>query len=228
VAVRVAAIIPARNEAETIAPVVDAARRARSVDEVIVVDNGSSDDTAAAAAMSGVRVLFEPAQGKGEAMRRGVAATAAEIVVFLDADLLGLEPRHVDLLVRKVSSGVADMACGLCDRGSFWNTLQLRHLPILSGQRALRRTLFEALEAKEASGYRVEIALNSLVAQRGLRRHVQVLPGVTHRMQEEKAPNPVTGFARKLRMLLSAGWSFVSFRFRHRVLDGILEVLSQR
>ena len=64
------------------------------------------------------------------------------------------------------------MACGLCDRGSTRNTLALHHLPILSGQRALRRELFEALEPDEASGYKVEAALNSLVAQRKLRRHL--------------------------------------------------------
>lgn len=225
---RVAAIIPAWNEAETIGPVIAAARRASSVDEVIVVDNDSSDHTADMAAAYGVRVLFEPIQGKGEAMTRGVASTTADVIVFLDADLLGLEPRHVDALVRKVLSGEADMACGLCDRGSTLNTLHLHHLPILSGQRALDRRLFEALEPDEASGYKVEAALNSLVAQRKLRRHLQILTGVRHRMKEEKAKNPVTGFLRKVRMLLSACWAYVSFSFRHRVLDEIVAALSQR
>jgi glycosyltransferase involved in cell wall biosynthesis len=224
----VAAIIPAWNEAETIGPVIAAARRASSVDEVIVVDNDSSDHTADMAAAYGVRVLFEPIQGKGEAMTRGVASTTADVIVFLDADLLGLEPRHVDALVRKVLSGEADMACGLCDRGSTLNTLHLHHLPILSGQRALDRRLFEALEPDEASGYKVEAALNSLVAQRKLRRHLQILTGVRHRMKEEKAKNPVTGFLRKVRMLLSACWAYVSFSFRHRVLDEIVAALSQR
>ena len=43
-----------------------------------------------------------------------------------------------------------------------------------------------------------------------------------HRTKEEKAKNPVTGFLRKLRMLLSACWTYVSFSFRHRVLDEIV------
>jgi glycosyltransferase involved in cell wall biosynthesis len=223
----VAAIIPAWNEAETIGPVIAAARRALCVDEVIVVDNGSSDDTAEIASAYGVRVLFEPIQGKGEAMRRGVAATTAGVVVFLDADLIGLEPRHVDSLAGKVLRGEAEMACGLCDRGSTLNTLQV-HLPIISGQRALHRRLFDALAPDEASGYRVEAALNSLVAQRKLRRHLQILTGVRHRTQEEKAKNPVTGFLRKLRMLSSAWWTYVSWSFRHRVVAEIVAVLSQR
>jgi glycosyltransferase involved in cell wall biosynthesis len=226
--VKVAAIIPAWNEAETIGPVIAAARRAATVDEVIVVDNASTDHTADVADAYGVRVLFEPIQGKGEAMARGVAATDAEVIVFLDADLLGLEPRHVDALTGRILGGDADMACGLCDRGSTLNTLHLHHLPILSGQRALHRSLFEALETDEASGYKVEAALNSLVSQRKLRRHLQILTGVRHRMKEEKAKNPVTGFLRKVRMLLSACWAYVSFRFRHRVLDEIVAAWSQR
>ncbi|HVR28400.1 MAG TPA: glycosyltransferase [Thermoanaerobaculia bacterium] len=223
-----AAIIPAWNEAETIGPVIAAARRAAAVDEVIVVDNGSEDDTTAVAASHGACVIFEPTQGKGEAMRTGVASTDADVVVFLDADLLGLRSEHVDALVGTVLRRDADMACGLCDRGSALNTLHLHYLPILCGQRALRRELFEALEPREASGYKVEAALNSLVAQRKLRRHLQVLTGVHHRMKEEKAKNPVTGFVRKVRMLLSACWTYVSFKFRHHVVDEILDVLSHR
>jgi polyisoprenyl-phosphate glycosyltransferase len=220
--VRVAAIIPAWNEADTIGPVIAAARGARTVDEVIVVDNGSTDATAEVAASYGVRVVVEPIQGKGEAMRRGVASTSASVIVFLDGDLYGLEPRHVEALANRILSGRADMACGLCDRGSTRNTLGLHYFPILSGQRALRRDLFEALAPGEVSGYKVEVALNSLVAQRKLRRRVFVLTGVRHRTQEDKAPDPVTGFVRKLRMFVSAYWTCVSLSFRHRVLDEIV------
>jgi glycosyltransferase involved in cell wall biosynthesis len=224
----VAAIIPAWNEAETIGRVIDAARSSRLVDEVIVVDNGSTDETAEIALSRGARVVSEATQGKGEAMRRGVASTPAEVIVFLDADLYGLEARHVDALATRILSGRADMACGLCDRGSTRNFLQLHYLPVLSGQRALRRAVFEALAPEEASGYKVEAALNSLAAQRKLRRRLFILTGVRHRTREEKVSNPVMGFLRKLGMLLSAGWSWVSFSFRHRVLDGIAAPRSER
>lgn len=102
---RVAAVIPALNEEQTVADVVTAAREARLVDEVIVVDNASSDGTARAAAAAGARVVPEPTRGKGEAMRTGVAATDADVIVFLDADLVGLRSDHVDALVNPCSTG---------------------------------------------------------------------------------------------------------------------------
>ena len=74
----------------------------------------------------------------------------------------------------------------------------------------------------------MEVALNSLVAQRKLRRRVFILTGVRHRTQEDKASNPVTGFVRKLRMFVSAYWTYVSFSFRHRVLDGIVAARADR
>ena len=67
-------------------------------------------------AAHGAQVVAEPLTGKGEAMRAGVDATDAEVIVFLDADLVGLRPDHVDALVRAVRDG-AGMACGLFDRG---------------------------------------------------------------------------------------------------------------
>ena len=147
---RVAVVIPARNEEETVADVVAAAHRARLVDEVIVVDNGSSDGTASAAAGQGARVVTEPVSGKGEAMHTGVAATDAEVIVFLDADLIGLRPDHVDCLVEALLDG-AGMACGLFDRGPLLNPLFVHVLPTLTGERALRRELFEALRDRTVS-----------------------------------------------------------------------------
>ncbi|MGH9112779.1 MAG: glycosyltransferase [Acidimicrobiales bacterium] len=214
---RSVAVIPAWNEAETVGTVVYAALDARLVDEVVVVDNASTDDTAAVAAQHGARVVHEPTAGKGEAMRAGVAAvTDADIIVFLDADLVGLRSDHIDGLVAAVVDGETDMACGLFDRGPVANPIFLEGLPVLTGQRALRRELFDQLDLKDVRGYRVEAALNSLVAQQGLRRCDQVLPGLWHRTKEEKLANPVVGFVTKLGMLASACWSYTRFALARR------------
>jgi glycosyltransferase involved in cell wall biosynthesis len=197
--------------------VVYAALDAPLVDDVVVVDNASTDATAAVAAVHGATVVREPTPGKGEAMRAGVAAAAdADVIVFLDADLVGLRPHHVDALVASVLADDADMACGLFDRGPVANPIFLEGLPVLTGQRALRRDLFQALDLRDVRGYRVEAALNSLVAHRGLRRRDQVLPGLWHRTKEEKLANPVLGFVTKLAMLASACWSYTRFAVARR------------
>jgi glycosyltransferase involved in cell wall biosynthesis len=214
---RTAAVIPAWNEAATVGAVIYAALDARLVDDVIVVDNASADATANVAAAHGACVVHEPTPGKGEAMRAGVAAAPdADVIVFLDADLVGLRPDHVDRLLASVIADDTDMACGLFDRGPVANPIFLEGLPVLTGQRALRRALFEQLDLRDVRGYRVEAALNSVVAQRGLRRRDQVLPGLWHRTKEEKLANPVVGFITKLGMLASACWSYARFALARR------------
>ncbi len=213
---RTAAVIPARNEAQTVGAVVRTALQARRVDEVIVVDNASDDGTAAAATHAGARVVACLDEGKGQAMAAGVAATDAEIVVFLDADLIGLWPWHVDRLVDTVIEGTAGMACGLFDRGPVLNPIFLKALPILTGQRALHRTIFEALDARDIKGYKVEAALNSLCAERDLLVEAFVCTGLWHRTKEEKFNTPAEGFARKVSMLAVASWGYLSYSLRRR------------
>ena len=211
---RVAAVIPARNEEGTVADVVRAAQEARLVDEVIVVDNASSDGTARAAAAQGALIVTEPLPGKGEAMKAGVAATDAELIVFLDADLVGLRPEHVDALVEAVLGG-AGMACGLFDRGPVLNPVFVHLLPALTGERALRRELFESVTPDFLHGYRIEAALNSLAAEQGLPVVRFVCPGMWHRPKERKL-GPVHGFAAKVSMLLTAVFAYVLWRIRAR------------
>ena len=223
---RVAVVIPARNEEETVADVVAAAQRAGLVDEVIVVDNGSSDGTPFAAAAQGARVVTEPLPGKGEAMHAGVAATDAEVIVFLDADLVGLRPTHVDALVQALLDG-AGMACGLFDRGRLLNPLFVRVLPALTGERALGRELFEALTPEFVRGYRVEAGLNSLAKDRGLPVARFVCPGMWHRPKEKKL-GPLRGFAAKVSMLLTAVLAYLLWRVRARPAATARRVLRAR
>jgi glycosyltransferase involved in cell wall biosynthesis len=213
---KVAAVIPARNEEATVGDVVAAACAASTVDEVIVVDNGSSDDTARRAAERGAAVVVEPRPGKGEAMRSGVDTTEAQLIVFLDADLVGLRPDHVDALVTAVRDDGAAMACGLFDRGPLLNPLFLHVLPALTGERALGRDLFDALDPEYVRGYRVEAGLNSLAEERGLPVVRFVCDGMWHRPKEQKM-GPLQGFAAKVSMLATAVGAYAMWRFRRRV-----------
>ena len=84
----VAVVIPAYNEAATIAGIVHRARR--QAETVIVVDDGSGDKTAAQAEAAGAQLLRQPInQGKGAALWRGMEAAlaqGADAVITLDAD----------------------------------------------------------------------------------------------------------------------------------------------
>jgi glucosyl-3-phosphoglycerate synthase len=102
-ATTVAAILPARECAMTIGPILDRIAPLRAsglLDELIVVDADSPDGTAAVAREHGARVVSEsalaaglgPCRGKGDAMWRAAAATDAELLVFLDADTVDFHP----------------------------------------------------------------------------------------------------------------------------------------
>lgn len=208
-----AAVIPAHDEAPTIGAVVAAARSAELVDEVVVVDNLSSDGTGDVAARAGARVVRCPEQGKGQAMRAGVDATSAEVIVFLDGDLLHLGPAHVDRLVGPILDGSAGMTLGLFDRGPELNPIFLKALPRLTGQRAMRRELIESLELEDIRGYRVEAALNSRADELGLDIDAFVCAGLWHRTKEEKdVDGRFAGTLRKLAMLATAVWSYASYQ----------------
>jgi glycosyltransferase involved in cell wall biosynthesis len=200
--------------------VVDVARRATRVDAVIVVDNASADRTGAVARERGARVVDCPTKGKGQAMAAGVAATDADLIVFLDADLLNLTSEHVDSLVAPVESGEVAMSLGLFDRGDELNAVFLNILPKLTGQRAMRRDLFEQLSPEDIRGYMVEAALNSLCNEHDLPTAAFVCEGLWHRTKEEKDEvSPAVGTVRKVGMLTTAVWSYVSYALVRPVRD---------
>lgn len=106
----VTVILPALNEEATVATIVRQIKRdlmhpqrEALVDELVVLDSGSSDRTAEVASGAGATVIHRddilpgiPAvTGKGEAMWRGVAATSGDLIVFVDADLRSFSASYV-------------------------------------------------------------------------------------------------------------------------------------
>jgi glycosyltransferase involved in cell wall biosynthesis len=112
-AVRIAAVIPAFNEAGTIAAVVQGLRS--SVAEVIVVDDGSTDETAERARAAGANVLVhERNLGKGHAVRTGLARVLAgdfTHVLLLDGDMQHL-PVEAPRLIHAAETSQADVVIG--------------------------------------------------------------------------------------------------------------------
>ena len=113
----VSVIIPALNEEETIADVVQSIPR-EIASEIIVVDNGSDDRTAERACEAGARVVAAPCRGYGRACATGVRALGldCEIVVFLDGD--GSDsPELMPCLVEPIVRGRYDFVIGSRTRG---------------------------------------------------------------------------------------------------------------
>ena len=182
-------IIPARDEAPTVAGVVKAARAASGVGRVFVVDDGSSDGTAAEAERAGAVVLSRPpgAPGsKARALALGVEASAAPVLVLFDADILEVRPEHFEALAAPVLSGEAWLSCGMIPYGRLRDPFFLR-LPPITGLRAIRREVFEAIPDGKRNGFQIEIMINEVIARGGLPSAIRVLPGLRHRSKIRKA-----------------------------------------
>lgn len=98
-------IVPAKNEAATIAGVVTCCRQ--FAHEVIVVDGHSVDDTAALAAAAGARVILDGGRGKGDAIRVGITEVGTDITVMIDADG-SHDPSDVVHLIAPIRAGQSD------------------------------------------------------------------------------------------------------------------------
>ena len=108
---RVSVVIPTRNEAQAIGRVL-ADLPPDIVNEIIVVDSGSSDGTPDIAARLGAQVISEARRGYGRACLTGLAAASApDVVVFLDGDYSD-RPAELPLLLAPIAEGRADITIG--------------------------------------------------------------------------------------------------------------------
>lgn len=199
---KIAAIIPAYNEEGRISTVLDAATQSDRVDEVIVVDDGSSDRTAEVASThNGVRVVrHQTNKGKGAALKTGLDTTDADILLFIDADLVGLKPGHVDELVQPlIEDEDLAMTTSRFAGGRPATNISQRLAPILNSQRALRRSFLETVPDFSRSGFGVETIITKHARKSKAKVKEILLEGVSQVLKEEKL-GLVRGARDRLRM----------------------------
>lgn len=203
---KVAAVVPAYNEAERLGYVLDALGQATLVDEIVVVNDGSADDTYnVASSYPGVHAVnLTKNVGKGGAMYAGATSTDADIVVFLDADLLGITGKQIDCIVKPVKEGKVDMCIGIFRGGRKVTDIAQVIAPYISGQRALRRQLFVDIPDIHTVRSGVEVAITKYFRTKGFTIGTVTLTGCTHMMKEEKM-GYLRGFAARLRMYYDIG-----------------------
>ena len=180
-------LIPAFNEQDRIAAVLQAVLGHPLIDEVVVIDDGSSDSTSAVVRTTKARLItLNPNVGKTAALARGLAEASGDIILLIDADLIGLSPDHLTALITPVTQGHADITISLRDNAPFlWRWIGLDYI---SGERVMRKSLLAGQEntLKTLPKFGFEVFLNSLLIAQNARIRVVNWPGVISPLKSTK------------------------------------------
>ncbi|MFF1546949.1 glucosyl-3-phosphoglycerate synthase [Streptomyces sp. NPDC058291] len=217
----VSVVLPALNEEETVGDIVavirhDLMHQVPLVDEIVVVDSGSTDRTSEVAAAAGARVVHRDAilpripavPGKGEVLWRSLLVTSGDVVCFIDADLREFSSDFVAGIVGPLLTDPdVDLVKAMYDRplggaaGQGGRVTELMARPLLNmhwpqlagfvqplgGEYAARRTLLEQLPFPVGYGVELGMLVDALHLV-GLDALAQVDVGVRkHRHQDGQA-----------------------------------------
>jgi glycosyltransferase involved in cell wall biosynthesis len=185
--------MPVYNERATVAEVITTVLRQPAVSELIIVNDASSDGTRQVLEElksndSRIRVFHhEQNQGKGAALRAGIAHASADVVIIQDADM-EYDPTEYPVLLKPILSGKADAVFGSRFIGSqehrvlyFWHSMGNRFLTLLSNMftnlnltdmetcyKAVRREILQAIPIEE-NRFGFEPEITAKLAKKGVR-----------------------------------------------------------
>ena len=199
---KVSCIIPAYNEAKRIGAVLEVVCKHNYVQEVIIVDDGSKDNTKELFENdSRIRFIsYTKNQGKTHAVLEGMKLATENLVMLLDADLIGLTTKEIDQLIEPVISKEADITISL--RGNSLNIYKKLGLDIFSGERVFNKKIILENEndLQKLSGFGLEVFMNSILIKNKSRTKIISWPNVSHARKQEKVGR-IKGFFAETQMI---------------------------
>lgn len=224
---KLSVIIPVFNERNTIREIITRVLESTSVNEIVIVDDGSTDGTREILEKlkpnKMIRVLLHDANvGKGAAVRTGINAVKGDLIIIQDADL-EYDPRDYPKLLQPIQEDIADVVYGSRFLGGsrrpiyFWNmvankilifTTNILYNNILSdmetGYKLFKKDVVKDIKIK-AKGFNFEPEFTAKLLKRGVRIY-EVPIRFNPRLYSE-------GKKIKLSDAFHAMWTLVKYRF---------------
>lgn len=158
---KISVVIAAYNEEPRISAVLKAVSGHPIIDEVIVVNDGSSDDTSGVVKKFDVKLIEnEKNMGKTLSVKRGIESAKNDIVMLLDADLKGLDEKSIYELAKPVLEGQVDWTLSL--RGNSFPHMKIAKMDWVSGERVVPKAMLNdpLIWSKPRIGFGLETLMN--------------------------------------------------------------------
>jgi len=214
---KITAILPVFNEEKTVSNVLFVLLKSRQFNEIIVVDDASTDSSLniiKSFKSDKLKIIhLKKNLGKSGAVKNAVKSTTADILFFCDGDLHNFSVQHINQLLEPLKNSEYLMTVGIRDRGIIHNTFVKKFGPLITGERAMPKKIFEEVaEHPLMKDYAMEFVLNDYCVKNSIPIKRMILEGVKQTNKPYKYNNKAEGISLLVKQVISLGIAYIKLK----------------